>query len=104
MRWVVFVLMVMITPVAFGGDLTAARLYLQNASPPKPAAKPWRVRRAAMYGACFGAAINVFGTLLGRSPMPDFLILVPALAASALIFAGVGAGGARLRNWIVRAK
>lgn len=106
MRWIVFAVMIVITPVAFGGDLTPARLYLQRSATPQTAeAKPWRVGRGAIYGACFGIALNVGGTLLAPpSPPLDFLIQTAALSATAALFAGVGAGVAQLRNWIARSK
>jgi hypothetical protein len=106
MRWLVFGLMVVITPVAFGGDLTPARLYLQRASARHSGSttRPWRVNRGAIYGACLGAALNVIGALSAPSPPPDFFILTTALAATALVFAGLGACVAQLRNWIVQAK
>ena len=102
MRWIIFGLMVIITPIAFGGDLTPARLYLQRASSRHAVSvrKPWNVRSSAIYWACFGAAVNVIGTLSAPPAQPDFTIQAAALASTALLFAGLGAGIAKLRNWV----
>jgi hypothetical protein len=39
MRWIVFGLIVLITPVCFGGDLTCARVYLERAEARRAATK-----------------------------------------------------------------
>ena len=110
MRWLVFAAMVIVTPVAFGGDLTAARVYLEraqmrrakaNAGKVRPRIKRWPTGRNALIGACFGiawGAIRSFGSIPETSDQVTRLVgeTLGSPIGGAMWFAAVSG----TRNWL----
>jgi hypothetical protein len=71
MRWIVFIALVVISPVAFGGDLTHARAYLERSQAAAKARKRWSPSRGAIVGAVIGeAAYHPVAMAGGKFPKP----------------------------------